>query len=169
MKVAMYYNNNDLRIEEIPKPEINEDEILYKVEACGICGSDVMEWYRIKKAPIVLGHEAVGTIIEVGNNVKNYKVGQRVFVSHHVPCDNCHFCKNNHHTACETLHKTNFYPGGFSEFIRVPKINVDKGIYLLPDNVSFDEAVFIEPLATVLRAQRLLKINKNYRNSKNLG
>ncbi|MBS3102959.1 zinc-dependent dehydrogenase [Candidatus Woesearchaeota archaeon] len=161
MKVAMYYNNNDLRIEEIPKPEINEDEILYKVEACGICGSDVMEWYRIKKAPIVLGHEAVGTIIEVGNNVKNYKVGQRVFVSHHVPCDNCHFCKNNHHTACETLHKTNFYPGGFSEFIRVPKINVDKGIYLLPDNVSFDEAVFIEPLATVLRAQRLLKINKN--------
>ena len=161
MKVAMYYNNNDIRIEEIPKPKINEDEILYKVEACGICGSDVMEWYRIKKVPIVLGHEAAGTIVETGKNVKNYKVGQRVFVSHHVPCDNCHYCKNGHHTACETLHKTNFFPGGFSQYIKVPKINVEKGIYLLPDNVSFEEGVFIEPLATVLRAQRLLKINKN--------
>ena len=78
-----------------------------------------------------------------------------------MPCDNCHYCKNGHHTACETLHKTNFFPGGFSQYIKVPKINVEKGIYLLPDNVSFEEGVFIEPLATVLRAQRLLKINKN--------
>jgi len=161
MRVAMYYNNNDVRLEEIPKPKIGKDEILYKVAACGICGSDVMEWYRIKKAPVVLGHEAAGTVVEAGSEVKNYKVGDRIFASHHVPCDDCYFCKKGNHTACETLHKTNFDPGGFSEFIRVPKINVEKGIYLLPKDISFEEGIFIEPLATALRGQRLAKINSN--------
>lgn len=161
MKVAMYYNNKDIRLEEMPKPKIGKDEVLFKVEACGICGSDVMEWYRIKKAPVVLGHEATGMIVEVGSAVKNYKVGDRIFVSHHVPCGNCHYCKNGHHTACETLHKTNFFPGGFSEFVKVPKINVEKGIYILPKNVSFEEGTFIEPLGCVVRGQRLAKINPN--------
>jgi L-iditol 2-dehydrogenase len=89
MKVAMYYNNNDIRIEEMPVPTINENELLVKVKASGICGSDVMEWYRIKKAPLVLGHEIAGDIVEVGKKVKKYKVGDRIFVSHHVPCDTC--------------------------------------------------------------------------------
>ena len=95
MKVAMYYNNNDVRIEEMPVPEINDKELLVKVQACGICGSDVMEWYRIKKAPLVLGHEMSGDIVKVGKKVKKVKVGDRVFVSHHVPCENCEFCRND--------------------------------------------------------------------------
>lgn len=155
MRVAVYYNNSDVRIEDVPVPEINERELLVKVIASGICGSDVMEWYRVKKAPIVLGHEIAGEIVEAGKDVKKYKKGDRVFVSHHVPCNTCHYCLNGYHTACETLHKTNYYPGGFSEYLRVPDINVDRGVYVLPDEISYDEGTFIEPLACVLRGQRL--------------
>ena len=155
MRVAMYYNNSDVRLEEMPKPKIGPDEMLVKIVASGICGSDVMEWYRIKKAPIVLGHEIAGDIVEVGERVEKYKVGDRVFVSHHVPCNTCRFCLNGDHTACETLHTTNFDPGGFTEFVRVPSINVDRGIYPLPDSVSFEEGSFVEPLACVRRGQRL--------------
>ena len=158
MRVAMYYNNNDVRIEEIPKPKIGPGEILVKVMASGICGSDVMEWYRIKKAPLVLGHEITGEIVEVGRGVDKYKPGDRVFVSHHVPCNTCRYCLRGHHTACETLHKTNFDPGGFSEYIRVPKINVDRGVFILPEEVSFEDGTFIEPLACVVRGQRLADI-----------
>ena len=92
MKVAMYYNNNDVRIEEMPKPAIAAGELLVKVAACGICGSDVMQWYRIKKAPLVLGHEATGEIVEAGEGVMSFKKGDRVFVSHHVPCNTCRYC-----------------------------------------------------------------------------
>jgi len=151
MKVAMYYNNNDVRIEEIPVPSIGDNELLVKVKASGICGSDVMEWYRIKKAPRVLGHEITGDIVEIGKNVKKYKVGDRVFVSHHVPCNTCRFCLNNQQTLCHTLHSTNFYPGGFAEYLRVPEINVDRGVFVLPKELSYDEGVFIEPLACVVR------------------
>lgn len=154
MKVAMYYNNKDIRIEEKPKPEISPDELLVKTIASGICGSDVMEWYRIKKAPRVLGHEMTGKIVEVGDNVKNFKVGDRVFVSHHVPCMKCRYCLNGQHAVCETLHSTNFDPGGFSEFIRIPKINVELGTFLLPEDMSFEDGTFIEPLGCVIRGQR---------------
>lgn len=158
MRVAMYYNNQDVRLEEIPVPEIGPGEILVKVMASGICGSDVMEWYRVKKAPLVLGHEIAGEVVEVAEDVKEYKVGDRVFVSHHVPCNTCHYCLSGHHTVCETLHTTNFDPGGFSEFIRVPHINVDRGVFILPDKVSFCEGAFIEPLACVVRGQRLAQL-----------
>jgi L-iditol 2-dehydrogenase len=151
MEVAMYYNNNDVRIEEMPIPSIGDNEILVKVKASGICGSDVMEWYRIKKAPRILGHEITGDIVEIGKNVKKYRIGDRVFVSHHVPCNTCRFCLNNQHTLCHTLHSTNFYPGGFAEYLRVPEINVDRGVFVLPKEMSYDEGVFIEPLACVVR------------------
>ncbi len=159
MKVAMYYNNKDVRLEEIPTPQIAPGELLVKVLASGICGSDVMEWYRIKKAPRVLGHEITGEIVEVGKGVDRYKIGNRVFVSHHVPCNTCRYCLNGHHTVCDTLRRTNFDPGGFAEYIRVPKINVDRGVFLLPEEVPFEDGVFIEPLACVLRGQRLAKFN----------
>jgi L-iditol 2-dehydrogenase len=154
----MYYNNRDVRVEEMPRPRIGPGEFLMRVMACGICGTDVLEWYRLKKAPRVLGHEATGQIVEVGEGVKRYKVGDRVFVSHHVPCGACRYCRGGHETACETLHTTNYDPGGFSEYIRVPKINAEKGVYLLPDGMSFEEGTFIEPLACVVRGQRLAKV-----------
>ena len=145
----------------MPIPKIGEDEALLKVMASGICGSDVIEWYRVPKAPIVLGHEATGVIDKVGSKVTSLKVGDRVFVSHHVPCNQCRYCQRGHHTACHTLHTTNYYPGGFSQYIRVPKINIDFGIYKLPDDMSFEEGTFIEPLACVSRGQRLASLQKD--------
>lgn len=154
MRVAVYYNNSDVRLEERPKPVIGPGELLVKVIASGICGSDVLEWYRIKKAPIVLGHEITGEVVEVGEGVDRFKLGDRVFVGHHVPCNTCWYCINGNHTVCETLHTTNFDPGGFSEYLRVPSINVDRGTFVLPDEVSYEDGAFVEPLACVIRGQR---------------
>jgi len=150
----MWYNNRDVRLEEMPTPQIGPGELLVRVEASGICGSDVMEWYRLDRAPLVLGHEVGGQIVAVGGGVERYKEGERVSAAHHVPCNTCHYCLSGHHTVCDTLRRTNFDPGGFAEYIRLPAINVDRGVYLLPDEVSFEEATFIEPLACVLRGQR---------------
>ncbi|RJP68736.1 MAG: alcohol dehydrogenase [Candidatus Abyssobacteria bacterium SURF_17] len=158
MRVAVYYNNSDVRLEELPKPQIGQGELLLRIEASGICGSDVMEWYRIKKAPLVLGHEIAGEIIEVGKDVKRYKKGDRVSASHHVPCNTCHYCLTDRHTVCDTLRSTNFDPGGFAEFVRLPAINVDRGVYPLPNEVSYEEGTFIEPVACVLRAQRIARL-----------
>lgn len=158
----MYYNNKDIRIEEMPKPKIGPNELLVKTMACGICGSDVMEWYRIKKAPRVLGHEMTGEIGEIGDNVKDFKVGDRVFVSHHVPCNKCLYCLDGRHTVCEILHNTNLDPGGFSEFVRVPKINVEYGTFSLPNEISFEDGTFIEPLGCVIRGQRRANIKSNH-------
>ncbi|MCX9012485.1 MAG: alcohol dehydrogenase catalytic domain-containing protein [Candidatus Methanoperedens sp.] len=158
MKTAVYYNNNDIRIENRPKPEIKDGELLVKVKASGICGTDLMEWYRIKKAPRVLGHEMTGEIIESRSD--RFDAGQRVFVSHHVPCNECKYCLAGNHTACETLHRGNYDPGGFSEFVRVPKINVEYGTYVLPEDVSYEEGTMIEPLACVVRAQRIIGVGE---------
>ena len=155
MHAAMWYNNRDVRIEELPIPQVGSGELLVRVEACGICGSDVMEWYRLDRAPLVLGHEIGGQIVAVGEGVQRYKEGDRVSAAHHVPCNTCHYCLSDHHTVCEMLRRTNFDPGGLAEYIRLPAINVDRGVFLLPDEVSYEEATFIEPLACVLRGQRL--------------
>jgi L-iditol 2-dehydrogenase len=154
MRVAKWYSNRDLRLEEAPVPQIGPGELLVRVEASGICGSDVMEWYRIDRAPLVLGHEIGGVIIEVGAGVKAYKAGDRVTAAHHVPCNTCHYCLSGNHTVCETLRKTNFEPGGFAEFVRLPAINVDRGVFSLPAKMSYDQATFVEPLACILRGQR---------------
>lgn len=151
----MYYGRDDIRIEEIPVPEIGPGELLVRIEASGICGSDVMHWYRAGKTPLVLGHEIAGIVAAVGEGVQAYQEGDRVSASHHVPCNTCHYCLHGHHTVCDTLRRTNFYPGGFSEYVRLPAINVDRGIYRLPGGMSFDEATFIEPLACVYRGQRI--------------
>lgn len=158
----MYYNNKDVRLEEMPTPQIGPGEVLVKVLACGVCGSDVMEWYRINKAPLVLGHEAAGEIVKIGDGVGQFKVGDRVFVSHHVPCNTCHYCLSGNHTVCDTLRSTNFTPGGFAEYVRVPRINVDRGVFLLPDSLSFEDGTLIEPLACVVRGQRLVNIEPGH-------
>jgi len=155
MRVAMWYNNRDVRVEEMPIPKIGPGELLLRVEASGICGSDVMEWYRLDRAPLVLGHEIGGQVAEVGQGVENYKEGDRVSAAHHVPCNTCYYCLRGHHTMCDTLRKTNFDPGGFAQYVRVPAINVDRGVFRLPDEMSYEEATFIEPLACILRGQRM--------------
>jgi L-iditol 2-dehydrogenase len=108
-----------------------------------------------------LGHEIAGDIVEKSDTIKHLKVGDRVFVSHHVPCFECYYCNQGHHTACDLLHNTNFDPGGFAEYVRVPKVNIEKkGVYVLDKSVSYEEAVFIEPLGCVCRAQRLANVKK---------
>ena len=158
MRVAVYYSNDDVRLEEMPRPRIGDGELLLRVMMCGVCGSDVMEWYRVRRAPTVLGHEAVGVVAEVGGAVEGLGPGDRVFVSHHVPCNTCRHCLRGEHTACETLHTTNIDPGGFAEYARVPRINVDRGVFPLPAEMTYEEGVFIEPLACVIRGQRRLGI-----------
>ena len=157
MRVAMYYNNRDVRLEELPRPSPGKGEILVKIIASGICGSDVMEWYRIKRAPLVLGHEIAGDIVEVGEGVERFKVGDRVFVSHHVPCMECRYCLSGHQSTCDLLRSTNFDPGGFSEYVRVPAINLKHGVYVLPEELTYDDGAFIEPLACVVRGFRLMR------------
>jgi len=158
MRVARYYNNQDLRVEQMPTPQIGPGELLLRVEASGICGSDVMEWYRIHKAPLVLGHEIAGQVVEVGEGGERYFRGDRVIACHHVPCNTCHYCLSGHATVCETLRRTNFFPGGFAEYVRLPAINVDRGVWPIPGEVSYEEATFTEPLACVLRAQKLARL-----------
>jgi L-iditol 2-dehydrogenase len=167
LKVARYYSNQDIRIDEIEKPKINSGELLVKVRKSGICGSDILEYYRFAKMKklgvdnLILGHEIAGDIVEVGSEVKRFKPGDRVFVSHHVPCFECHFCQQGHHTACDLLHNTNFDPGGFAEYVRIPEINLQKrGVITLDNSVTYEEGVLIEPLGCVCRAQRLANVKE---------
>ncbi|MFH0956493.1 MAG: alcohol dehydrogenase catalytic domain-containing protein [Candidatus Aenigmatarchaeota archaeon] len=160
MKVAMYYRNSDVRLEEAQKPKAGSGELLMKVMASGICGSDIMEWYRIKKAPLVLGHEVSGTVEEAGKGVKGFRKGERIVATHHVPCGACHYCSGGNETMCETLRTTKFYPGGFAQYLRIPEINVKKGTFRLPAGVSFDEGTFVEPLGCVVRGQKKIGIGK---------
>ncbi len=158
MRVAMYYNNRDIRIEEMSRPDCRPGELIMRVEASGICGSDVMEWYRKKNAPLVLGHEVAGEVVERGDGVKNFEIGDRIVAAHHVPCNTCRYCLAGHHTACDTLRSTNFDPGGFAEYVRLPTINVDRGVFLIPDDLSYEQATFHEPLGCVLRALRAARL-----------
>ena len=160
MKVAVYHSNDDIRIEDRPIPRISNGEILVQMKACGICGTDVMQWYRIAKGPRILGHEMAGEIVDIGRGVKSFKKGDRVFVSHHVPCYKCHYCVQGDHTACESLHTGNYEPGGFSEFIRVPEENVRYGTFILPEEVTFEDATMIEPLGCVIAGQNQLGLKK---------
>lgn len=158
MRVAMYYNNSDIRIEEMPQPEVGPGELLLRIEASAICGSDVMEWYRIQRAPVVLGHEVAGAVAQVGAGVSQFREGDRLVVTHHVPCNICRYCLSGRHTVCDTLRATNYDPGGFCEYVRLPAINVDRGAFPIPDGVPFDEASMAEPLACVYRGQRRANI-----------
>ena len=157
MHAAMYYNNKDIRLVDIPVPEIGQGELLMQIEASGICGSDILEWYRIKKAPLVLGHEIAGQVVQVGEGVDKFKRGDRIVAAHHVPCNTCYYCLSGHHTACDTLRSTNFYPGGFAEYVRLPAINVDRGTFLIPEGLSYEEATFHEPLGCIIRANRVAR------------
>ena len=155
MRAAVYYSNSDVRIEERERPTPGPGELLLRIHASGVCGSDVMEWYRKPRAPLVLGHEIAGTVEEAGPGVTRFAPGDRVVATHHVPCNTCDYCLTDRHSVCDTLHTTTFDPGGFCEFVRLPAINVDRGTFVIPDGVSFEDATFVEPLACVVRAQRI--------------
>jgi L-iditol 2-dehydrogenase len=158
MKVAKWYNNKDIRIENMPKPKPGRNEILVKVISCGICGSDTVEWYRLPKAPLVPGHEFGAEVVETGCSVTEFKPGDRVFVAPKVPCMNCYYCKKGYHPVCSNV--ADRLPGGFAEYVLVPASIVTYGTYILPDTISYDQSTFIEPLACVVRAQNLAAIQE---------
>jgi L-iditol 2-dehydrogenase len=159
MKVSIWHNNKDIKIEEIPTPKPGPKEMLVKVHSCGICGSDIVEWYRLPRAPLVQGHEIGAEVVEVGKSIKNYRPGDRVMIAPKVPCLNCNYCKNGHYPACSNVKER--LPGGFAQYILVPEVLVEKGTYRLPDSISYDQSTFIEPLACVVRAQHLAGIKKD--------
>jgi len=152
MKVAVYYSLDDVRIEEMPTPEIRPEEILVEMRACGICGSDLMDWYLENRAPLVLGHEPAGIVVKTGDKVKNFKLGDRVFVHHHVACLACHYCLRGDYTMCKKFKQTHIHPGGLAEYFKVPAPNLQIDTLKIPDKVSFGEATLIEPVACCLRA-----------------
>jgi L-iditol 2-dehydrogenase len=154
MKAAVYHSLDNIKVEDVPKPEISQDEILVKTKACGICGSDLMEWYLRSRAPLVLGHEPAGIISEVGDKVEDFRVGDRVFVHHHVACLKCHYCIRGNYTMCERFGKTHIVPGGFAEYFRVPAPNLQIDTLEIPNSFSFEEATLIEPVACCIRALR---------------
>lgn len=159
MKVSVWYNNEDIRIEDVPRPKPGDKEILVKIISCGICGSDIVEWYRLPRAPLVQGHEIGAEVIEVGKSVLAYKAGDRVFIAPKVPCMKCYYCKSGHYPVCSNVRER--LPGGFAEYVLVPEALVENGTYRLPDNMTYDQSTFIEPLACVVRAQRLAGVRKN--------
>ncbi len=156
MRTAVWYNNQDIRIEEADRPKPGPEEMLVKILACGICGSDIVEWYRLPRAPLVPGHEIGGEVVSTGAAVASFKPGDRVFIAPKIPCMQCDYCKNGHFPVCP--HVKERLPGGFAEYILVPAALVQKGTYRLPAAISADQSTFIEPLACVVRAQNLAAV-----------
>lgn len=156
--VARYYGPDDVRLEEATVPAPGPGEIVVRIEACGLCGSDTMDWYLRDRAPLVLGHEPAGVVVAVGPGVTTVAPGDRVFVHHHVPCFVCEECRRGHQTLCRLFHQTRLDPGGFSQYARVPAPNVALDVLPLPPHLSFAEATLIEPLACCLRAWQRLTV-----------
>ncbi len=169
MKVAAYYSNKDVQIKEMSVPKIGDDDILMEVESSGICGSDLMEEHRKEKIEalrkqnkfLVPGHEISGKIVEIGKNVSDkygYLAGDRIFATHHVPCDKCRPCKRGYPTQCKEFKEiNNFSPGGMAEYIKVSGRSVEKGVIRLNDEMTYDHASFIEPLGTVVEMAVVLE------------
>ena len=154
MKTAFVKKPSVISIDEIENPQLNSGDILVQMGACGICGSDLEKVFGEYGQPSMrLGHEPSGVIIDVSSDVTKFKIGDRVFTHHHVPCYSCHFCKHGNETMCKKYSETNLFPCGLSEKYVVPKWNVDHGGVLnIPDSMSFEEAAMIEPLACCVRA-----------------
>lgn len=155
MKSLVLKGLNSIKLIEAPVPNIQEGDLLVRMKACGICGTDIEKIRGVAATPPILGHEVSGEVVKVGRHVEEFKVGDRVFVHHHVSCGRCHYCLQGSATMCNLFTETNIEPGGFSEFFKVPKTNVARGAVLkLPQEMNFEEATFIEPLACCLRSLR---------------
>jgi L-iditol 2-dehydrogenase len=161
MKVARFYDSTDIRIEDAPVPRPGRGEALIKTAACGICSSDTLSWYTKRKAPLVIGHEPVGVIAEIGSGVNGFQVGDRVFVHHHAPCFNCGYCRKGNYSVCETWRRSKIIPGGVSEYFLVPEINLAADTLKLPESVSFEDGVLIEPTACVVKSLRKARLQKD--------
>ena len=161
---AVILKKSKLTIVKMNKPIIGTEDILVKMQSCGICGSDVEKVFgRYGQKSTKLGHEISGVITNVGKKISGYKIGERVFVHHHVPCYSCHYCDNGNETMCDQYNKTNIFPCGLSEFFLVPKLNIKYGaIMKIPNYITFEQAAMIEPLACCIRSWKKFNVSKNY-------
>ena len=162
MKTSVCYKQNDLRTEDLPIPEISDNEVLIKMLACGLCGTDIQKIRgdSVNK-PTVLGHEVVGEIVKKGKNVSKFEIGDRVITAIHVPCFTCHYCNKGHYTICEQFRTNNIDPGGFAEFIRIPKLHLNHLTHKVSNNVTDEEATLIEPIACCLHGLKQADIRPN--------
>ncbi|MEM0364139.1 MAG: zinc-dependent dehydrogenase [Candidatus Nitrosocaldus sp.] len=151
---AVLIESNGVSIKDIPMPNVGEGDILVKMHACGLCGSDIEKVYgRYGVVSRRLGHEPAGEVVAVGSRVKGIRVGDRVFVHHHVPCYSCYYCNHGDYTMCEHYQRSNIEPCGLAEIFLVPEWNVSRGgVIVLPEHVTFEEAAMIEPLACCIKA-----------------
>ena len=165
MRAGVYRGKGQVVVESVPIPEIGEGEVLFRVAACGICGTDIK---KIKQGfvnpPRILGHELAGTVVKTGRGVTKFKAGDRVVSFHHIPCGNCFYCEKKLFSQCETYKKTGLTAGfdasggGFAEYVRAMPWIVERGMILIPDGVTLEEATFVEPLNTCLKAVRKARV-----------
>jgi L-iditol 2-dehydrogenase len=166
MRAVVYRGINDMRLERVPVPKIGRGELLIRIATCGICGTDLKKIHMgSHSAPRIFGHEMAGTVAAVGEGVTNFAVGDRVMTFHHVPCGECYYCRKQTPAQCPLYKKTGatagFEPsgGGFAEYVRVMDFVVaNRGVVRIPDGVPFEQAAFVEPLNTVFKGVKMLKL-----------
>lgn len=165
MRAGVYRDKGVVRVEEVPVPEVADDEVLIKVAACGICGTDIKKIFqRYVEPPQILGHELAGTVVAVGRGATKWKPGDRVMSFHHTPCGRCFYCEKRSFSQCKQYKTTGltagFTPngGGFAQYVKAMPWVAERGIVALPDNVSFEEATFIEPINTIVKAVQKARV-----------
>src|SRR5260221_10461152 len=158
MRAGVYRDKGVVRVEEVPVPEVGPGEVLIKVAACGVCGTDIKKIFqRYVEPPQILGHELAGTVVATGPGVTKFAPGDRVMSFHHIPCEKCFYCERRQFSQCKQYKTTGltgeFTPngGGFAEYVKAMPWVADRGFVALPDNVSFEEATFVEPINTILK------------------
>lgn len=159
MRAGVYRGSGQVIVEDMPVPDISDGEVLIRVRACGICGTDVKKVrHGLVRPPQILGHEIAGTIVDAGPGVERWSVGERVSSFHHIPCGSCFYCERNLFSQCAEYKKVGvtagFEPngGGFAQYVRVMAHIVERGMVSIPDDVTFEEATFIEPVNTAMKA-----------------
>src|SRR6202049_1943668 len=167
MKAAVYRGVNDVRLEEVPVPEIGVGEILVRVHTCGICGTDLKKIATgSPRAPRICGHETSGVVAKVGEGVRKFAIGDRVVVFHHIPCGECYYCQHKTFAQCATYKKVGctagFEPsgGGFAEYVRVMDWIVEHGTVRIPDGISFEQACCVEPVNTCMKGIEALSLRQ---------
>ena len=165
MRAGVYREKGIVRVEEVPVPEVRDGEVLIRVAACGVCGTDIKKIFqRYVEPPQILGHELAGTVVAVGAGVTKWKPGDRVMSFHHTPCGECFYCQKRLFSQCKQYKATGltggFTPngGGFGEYVKAMPWVAERGIIALPDNVSFEEATFIEPINTIVKAVQKARV-----------
>ena len=167
MRAGVYREKGIVRVEEVPVPEVRDREVLIKVAACGICGTDIKKIFqRYVEPPQILGHELAGTVVATGPGVTKFRPGDRVMSFHHIPCEKCFYCERRLFSQCKQYKTTGltagFTPngGGFAEYVKAMPWVAERGVIALPDNVSFEEATFLEPINTILKAVQKARVTE---------